>query len=136
MNAPKKTYLQINIAVTAAAALSALTLAAHIFGGDPQYHVPAMASNLNTEEKALYSVLWHAVTVILLLNSLALGIAAKIKPCRLPLVSLVAAQYAGWGILFVYYGQTRLGELWSLPQWIAFFLIPTLALWGLRKKAS
>ncbi|HHB83064.1 MAG TPA: hypothetical protein ENK61_06285 [Devosia sp.] len=126
----------MNIPIIAAAALSGITLAAHIFGGDPQYHVPAMASNLNVEEKALYSVLWHAVTVIVTMNTAALALAAQKSNFRMPLVGLVSAQYAGWGLLFIYYGQTRLGELWTLPQWIVFFLIPALALWGLRKKVS
>ncbi len=124
----------MNIPILAAAALSALTLAAHFFGGGPQYHTPAMLSTLSIEDKAVYSVLWHAVTTTLIINTLALAYAAIKQQHRTPLVGLISLQYLAWGILFVVFGLFRLGELTTLPQWIAFFLVPALALFGMRKR--
>lgn len=124
----------MNIPILIATALSTLTLAAHFFGGGPQYHTPAMLSSLSLEDKAIYSLLWHAITTTLIINTLALAYAALRQRNRPPLIIIVSAQYLMLGILFVGFGLSRLGELWTLPQWIAFFLISGLALFGLRKK--
>ena len=121
----------MNIPIGLAAALSALTLAAHVFGGGPEIHAPVQASELSEYLKAILAVIWHTVTIILTVNSLFLAFAALRDKHRVALVSLVSTQYVLWGILFVYYGLTRLGELSTMPQWIAFFLIPALALFGL-----
>ncbi len=129
----------MNIAIMAAAALSALTLAAHIFGGVPEIMIPVLASELTPYLKAIMVVIWDAVTVIMVINSLALIYAALKPKHRAILVTLISAQYILWGGLFVFYGITRLGTLWPMPQWIAFFLIPTLAILGLwldKKRAK
>ncbi len=128
----------MNISIMAAAALSALTLAAHVFGGYPEIMPPVLASELTPYLKAIMLVIWQAVTVILLINSLALIYGALKPKHRTMLVTMVSAQYLLWGGLFVYYGLTRLGTLWPMPQWIAFFLIPALAIFGLwlSKKAA
>ncbi len=123
----------MNLSILAAAALSALTLIAHFFGGGPQYHTPAMASSLSIEDKAVYTIIWHAITTILTINTLGLAYAAISEKFRFSLAALISAQYISWGLLFVFFGQARLGELWTLPQWIAFFLIPALAIWGIKE---
>lgn len=128
--------LSMNRSILAAAALSALTLAAHFFGGGPQYHTPAMASSLSIEDKTVYTVIWHAVTAILVINTLAFAHATYSRKFRTGFVFLTSAQYLSWGFLFVYFGLTRLGDLWTLPQWIAFFLIPAVAIWGLKESTQ
>ena len=126
----------MNIPILIAAALSALTLAAHFFGGGPQYHTPAMLSALSIEDKAVYSVLWHAITTTLSINTLALAYAALKQRHRTSLVSLISLQYFAWGLLFVAFGLSRLADLTTLPQWIAFFLIPSLAMFGTAKRSA
>ncbi|MCF6326486.1 MAG: hypothetical protein L3J21_04235 [Devosiaceae bacterium] len=121
----------MSIPILAASALSFLTLIAHIFGGYPEIMVPVLASELTPYLKAIMVVIWDAVTVIITINSLALLYAAIKPQHRSVLVTLVSAQYLLWGGLFVYYGLTMLGSLWPMPQWIAFFLIPALAIFGL-----
>jgi len=128
----------MNIAIAAAAALSLLTLIAHVFGGGPEIMTPVLASELTLYLKAIMLVIWHAITIILIVNSLALAYAAIKPDQRQALVTIISAQYVLWGALFVYYGLSMLGSLWPMPQWIAFFLIPALAIFGLMrdKKAN
>ncbi len=128
----------MNIAIAAASALSALTLIAHILGGGPEIMIPVLASELTPYLKAVMLVIWHAITMILLINSLALIYGARKPGQRQALITIVSTQYLLWGGLFAYYGLLRLGSLWPMPQWIAFFLIPALAIFGLwqSKKTS
>ncbi len=99
---------------------------------------PVLASELTLYLKAIMLVIWHAITIILIVNSLALAYAAIKPDQRQALVTIISAQYVLWGALFVYYGLSMLGSLWPMPQWIAFFLIPALAIFGLMrdKKAN
>lgn len=123
----------MNKPLLAAAIISALTVLLHVFGGGPQYHAPALLSNFTAEEKALYSVLWHAVTVTLTVNSVGLFLVATKRMSR-DVGLIIVAQYALFAALFIFYGFTRLGTLWPLPQWVIFGAIAALALWGLRSK--
>ena len=36
-------------------------------------------------------------------------------------------------VLFLFYGTTRLGTVWLMPQWIVFLLVPALTRWGQSK---
>ncbi len=62
----------MSIAIAVASALSALTLIAHILGGGTEIMIPVLASELIPYLKAIMLVIWHAITMIFLINSLAL----------------------------------------------------------------
>ena len=124
----------MNIAIAVAAALSTLTLFAHIFGGYPEIMPSVLTSALSPYTKAIMLVIWQAITIILIINSLGLAYGAIKPEQRQVLIVVISAQYLLWGALFVYYGLTMLGSLWPMPQWIAFFLIPALAIFGLWQK--
>lgn len=116
--------------IASAALVSGLTLIAHFFGGGPEYHTTAWLSDMSIDQKTIYSLLWHAITALLLVNTVALVIAARGVYQR-PLVLLVVAQYLAIGGLFIFFGLQNLGTIWQQPQWIAFTLISALAMFGL-----
>ena len=122
----------MNKLILSAAMLSVLTLFAHVFGGGPEIHVPVLESSLSLELKAVLSVVWHAITAMLLINSVALFLAAKSQYSQKTLVLFVSVQYLAFAALFVFYGFTHLGTLLLMPQWSVFLLMPALAFAGLR----
>ncbi len=125
----------MNKFILSAAILSALTLLLHVFGGGPQYLIPAWASDMTADQKTLYSVLWHTITTLLGINAVALVFAARsTQPA--PLVLLVSAQYMAMAVLFFVLGLAHLGTLWVQPQWLIFSVISALALWGLRAETG
>ncbi len=124
----------MNIPLALAAAISGLTIFIHVLAGGPDVHAPLLASELSVGLKAIISVIWHAVTAIMLVNTLALAHAARNEKYRTPLTFMVSAQYVLWSGLFIFYGLSRLGSLWPMPQWIIFLAISALALYGLRTR--
>ncbi len=124
----------MNKLIVSAAILSVLTLFAHVFGGGPEIHVPVLESGLSPELKAILSVVWHAVTAVLVINSVAFFLAAKSNATEKMLVVFVSIQYLAFAALFIFYGITHLGTLVSMPQWSVFLLMPALALAGLRPR--
>jgi predicted anti-sigma-YlaC factor YlaD len=107
-------------------------LGIHVFAGGPEVHDPLLAADLSAVQKAFVSILWHAVTAVLLINSAALLAAALMPRLRAGLTGLVIAQYVAYAGLFVFYDLSRLGTLMALPQWIIFLILVALALPGLR----
>ncbi len=120
--------------ILAAGTLSALTLAVHVFAGGPDVHNPmlALAGAFPDVLKTFISVMWHAVTVILAIDSVALLLATRYSRPQKALVWLVCCQYVAFAALFVFYGAFHLGSLLLMPQWIVFLLISGLAIAGLR----
>jgi len=126
----------MNKLVLSAGMLSVLTLFAHVFAGGPEIHVPVLESDLPLELKAIFSVVWHAVTAVLVINSAALFLAAGSKSIEKILVLFVSSQYLVFAALFVFYGITHLGTLLPMPQWSVFLLMPALALAGLLPRET
>lgn len=120
--------------ILVAAGLSFLTAAVHVFAGGPEVHQALLAAELPKVLKTYISVLWHATTAVLVMNSAALVVAALRGEMRTPLVLIVAGQYAAYAILFLGYGLAYLGSAWEAPQWIAFALIAASALAGLKRR--
>lgn len=81
--------------------------------------------------KAVWSVVWHAATAIMALGGCALIAAALIPKHALALAALPVALFLSAAILFLAYGQKRLGTVWVLPQWVGFLGISALAVAGL-----
>ncbi len=126
----------MNKLILCAGILSVLTLCAHVFGGGPEIHIPVLESDFSLELKASLSVVWHAVTAVLIINSVALFLAAKSKGAEKMLVVFVSSQYLAFAALFIFYGITHLGTLLLMPQWSVFLLMPALALAGLRPRKT
>lgn len=127
--------MPLNKPLTAAAILTFLTLGLHIFGGGPQYHDTALASNLTTEEKALYSVLWHAITATLSIATATFALNAR-TPTYRPASLTIITQFLAFTALFLFYGTTRLGTLLPLGQWMIFAGISAVAIWGIMQQAK
>jgi hypothetical protein len=122
--------------LVAAAAASFATLGIHVLAGGPEVHDPLLAADLSVVQKAFVSILWHAVTVVLLINSAALLIAAVTPRLRAGLTGLVIAHYFAYAALFIGYDLSRLGDLMALPQWIIFLILVVLAQPGLRSQRA
>lgn len=129
----------INKTIATAGILSAILTAIHIFGGGADVHAPILASELDPLMKGYSSVLWHGITASLALCSAILLLAAKRNSERELLIWIVIAQFAAFALIFVFYGITRLGTLFLMPQWIAFLIIIGVSLGGIythRKQAK
>lgn len=125
----------MNRLLFSSACFSLLLGFAHVFGGGPQFHLTALASNLLVDQKAVYSVLWHFASAALFINSAALFL-ASFKPEHRSLSVLVCVQFFAFGALFFGYGILRLGSPWVLPQWLFFGIICGLAVLGYMRASK
>jgi hypothetical protein len=120
-----------------AAVISTITTGLHVYGGGIEVHEPILDANLTTILKAYTSILWHAVTAILMINSAGLFLTAFNPVCFKRLGHLIAVQYLAFAGLFIFYGLNQLGTLFLMPQWIIFICMSALILFGIwRKKTS
>lgn len=129
----------INKTIATAGILSAILTAIHIFGGGADVHAPILSSQLDPLLKGYSSVLWHGITASLAICSVILLLAAKRQNERELLTWIVIAQFAGFALIFAFYGITRFGTLFLMPQWIAFLIIIGVSLGGIythRKQAK
>jgi hypothetical protein len=118
----------------AASGLMAATVGLHVIGGGAEFHVPIQASALNLPLRAVSAVLWHAVTILLAIEAVALFWLAR-HPNGAMAVLLAAIQI-GFAGLFLYYGQTMLGTVWHLGQWTIFLVLAALIVWGQAQGAK
>jgi hypothetical protein len=103
----------------------------HIFAGGREIHRPMVTANWPEPAKAIWSVVWHITTAMMLFGGLAL-VAAALRPDQaLALAALPLTLTAAATILFIVYSLSRLGTLRILPHWIAFSAITTLGVIGL-----
>jgi Protein of unknown function (DUF2867) len=104
-----------------AAGVTSLIIAVlHVVGGGPQFHIPALVSDLPDAWKAAFSTIWHEVTALLLLNGgflIAVGLTWRKNSLALLLMLLLNLAFAA---LFFGYGMLRLGTPWILLQWVLF----------------
>ncbi len=112
----------------AAAGLMVATVALHVIGGGAEFHVPIQASSLDLPLRAISAVVWHAVTILLAVQAVALLWLAR-HPNGAMALLLVAIQI-GFAGLFLFYGQTMLGTVWILGQWTIFLALAALIVWG------
>ena len=116
----------------AAAAVSLVLTAAHIIGGTPEFLTPILQSDLGTDIRAVAGIVWHGVSVLLIVNSAVLIAAAMNRPAGRQGAIWVILQYLGFTGLFLFYGITWLGNVGDLPQWTILAVISALTLAGLR----
>lgn len=120
----------MNRPVAVAAIVMALTFGLHLIGGEISVHRPLLAGG-GTAEMALYiSVLWHGISALLALNTLALAFAALKASQHGPMLWLVGGQTLAVGLLFILYGLIRTGGLWTAPQWIILVPLGLLTIWA------
>jgi hypothetical protein len=103
----------------------------HVFPGGREIHRPMVASTLAIHERAVWSIVWHGVTVVLALGGIALIAAAVTPEQAMALAALPIAIFLGFAGLFLFYGLTRLGTVRTLPQWVPFLIISGLGIAGL-----
>jgi hypothetical protein len=124
--------------ILSAGALSSLTFFVHIFAGGPEIHdtLLTLGSTFPSALQAFISVMWHAISVILAINSVALLVAVWRPHLQQSLVWLIVCQYITFAILILSYGLVRLGSALPMPQWIIFIAISALAITGLLRSKS
>jgi hypothetical protein len=120
----------MNIPLGVAAILSTLTCAVHVLYGGVRIHAPLLKSDAPRVVRAVGSVIWHAMTAMMLVNAAGLLYAASESSGAGPVAALIAAQYLASAGLFVVYGITRYGSVLILPHWVVFLTMALLALWG------
>ncbi len=120
-------------ATLSAAALMGLTVCIHLFMGGPQVHDAMLNSTMPPGLKAFASILWHAVTVVLVIFTVALYSLSNRPDWRLE--ATLGAVQLGFASLFLAYGALRLGTIWMMPQWIIFAGLPLLTRIGQRQRS-
>lgn len=125
----------MNLWILFSSILSFVTAAVHVFAGGPEVHDTLLAADLPIILKTYVSVIWHATTAILVINSIALLTAAFRSDIRKAIIWIVVGQYVAYATLFFGYGLGYLGSLLATPQWSAFVLISALALIGVKVRA-
>jgi hypothetical protein len=103
----------------------------HIFPGGREIHRPMVASHWPEPAKAIWSVVWHAITALLAFGGIALIVAAVLPDYALAIAALPIALFLAFAALFIAYGLIRLGTVRVLPHWVAFLAISGLGLIGL-----
>lgn len=117
----------MNYFIAGAAALMGLTSAVHIFAGTGEIMSPIVAADvLDPAIRAIAMVVWHMVSLVLVLSTLAIGYLAVRSNSALG--SFVVASQFGFALIFLYYNITQFGALFVLPQWTVFVLCPVLML--------
>ncbi|WP_237155218.1 hypothetical protein [Oryzibacter oryziterrae] len=107
----------------------------HVFFGGPEIDVPIQATGLDPRVLAVAAVVWHGVTVVMLINALLLAAAALSADWRMAAAG-AAFQFLAYAGLFLTYNLSRFGSLWTLPQWIAFVAIALIIGAGFRMTAQ
>ena len=110
-----------------AAALMGLTTAVHIFLGTVDVMTPIMqADTLHPVVQATAMVVWHMISLILLLSTIA--IASLVRRPKLALAWFIIASQFGFALIFLFYNITHFGALFVMPQWTVFLLCPIMML--------
>ncbi len=122
----------MNVPLTLAGSIMVLTAGIHVFAGGPEYHDVYQSVLPTPHLAAMAAVLWHAITVNLIVSAGAYFWLAQ-HPSRPFLVALAAMQL-GWTALFLFYGTTMLGSLWPMPQWVIFLTTVLLTIYGARQR--
>ena len=119
--------------LVAAAVLSAAACLVHLFVGGTAFYQPALAL-LGEVDGAIFSAVWHGVSLILAINTVAFFMAAR--PHALAGFALQPTAIAlSLAVTFLGFGLVRLGSLTATPQWTIFLLIGVLGLIGWRRHA-
>ena len=120
----------MNRPVVVAAIIMGLTLGLHLIGGETTVHRPLLADGKTAAVDLYISVLWHSVSSLIALNTVALAYAAWKPGPHKPILWLVGGQTLAVGLLFILYGLIRTSGLWTAPQWIILVPLGLLTIWA------
>lgn len=113
-----------------AAILSLATTAIHVLAGTPEIMSPLFASDLPPSVKGVVDVMWHQITILLLIGSLA-SLAAALRPAwRLPVALLFGGHFALVALLFLALSLLWFSSPWPMPQWVLFGAMAVFMLMG------
>ena len=116
-----------------AAALMGLTTCVHLFAGTGDIMTPIMNADIHPIVKSTAMVVWHGVTLILALLTLAIAhLARRQNPA---LFGFAIAIQLGFAALFLFYNLSMFGGVFTLPQWTVFLLAPALMIFARTKAA-
>ena len=121
--------------ITATAILTTATFFLHVIGGGESIHEPFQQSELTPLFKTWASFLWHAVSLILAVNAIALTIVVFKPDALQPIVLMVLAQFLAFVGLFLFFGITQNENLFVMPQWTIFLVLSVMCGMGLREKS-
>ena len=108
----------------------------HTFGGEYSVHRPLLADAMTAEMDLYVSVLWHGITAMMALGTVALIFAALQKLPPEAMLWLIGGQTLAIGLLFVGYGIFATGDLWVAPQWILLVPLGSLILWTAQRNSG
>lgn len=121
----------MNYWLVAAAVVSGITCGIHVFVGGPELLSPLLLSNLNPAAKSVWIVVWHTVTALIALNSVAFIVSAQPGARALLISSYPLAISFCMIVLFLFFSITQHGSIIALPQWTLFLASSVLAIVGL-----
>jgi hypothetical protein len=121
---------EMNRPVAVAAIIMGLTFGLHLIGGETTVHRPLLADGKTAAMDLYISVLWHGISSLIGLNTVALAFAAWKPGPHGPILWLVGGQTLAVGLLFILYGLIRTGSLWTAPQWIILVPLGLLTIWA------
>ncbi len=104
--------------VEASGLLGASCTAGHALAGHHKYFLPIKARLHDAEQSAIFSGMWHLITLHFGLSSLAL-IYCGFWNVGAPIVWLIAAQFLAYGAIYLVL-SVRLRGLGRLFQWTLF----------------
>ena len=117
-----------------AAALMGLTVLLHVFAGGPEVHDPLQVALSDPFLAAFAAVLWHMVTVALVVLAGGLWVLAQRHDPALE--AILSGIQLGFAAVFIFYGLTRLGTVILMNQWTIFLIIPALTRFGQSRRTS
>lgn len=111
-----------------AAALMALTTAAHVFGGGPEIMDPVAASGLTGPVQSVLWVVWHGITTVLVVMTMALAYLSRHDvPALRIMCCAICLAFTG---LFVVAATGLPNGFAILPQWAIFTVLAVLVALG------
>ncbi len=117
-----------------AAILMGLTVLLHVLGGGPEVYDPLQATLSDPFLAAFAAVLWHMITLVLIVLAGGLWVLARRQD--LALEAILSGIQLGFAALFVSYGLSRLGTLVPMSQWIIFLIIPVMTRFGQSRRRN
>lgn len=117
-----------------AALLAAFTAAVHILAGGSDVAAPLLASSIAGAPKlALYAV-WHIVSVVLAMSSVALFLGCLPRHAQVARYPVLFASmlWCAFGAVFLAVAAIQPDGSWlfKLPRWILLLPVGLLGLWG------
>jgi hypothetical protein len=119
----------MNLWLIASGVLAAIAAIGHAVPGARMFYRPILANLEDAQLRAIFTGIWHLITVHFTLSGLAMIIGGIAGTGRLA-VWLVALQFALYAVIYLTL-SLRLGGLGKLFQWLPFGAVAATALIGL-----